>query len=369
VRECLDTGWVSGGRFIELFERRARHLTGASEAVACASGTAALHLALSLLGVGPGEEVLVPSLTFIAPVNVVRYTGAEPVFLGCDDFMNLDPAILADFLRRECDATDDGPRNRTTGRIVRAVIPVHVFGNPCDMESIDELARKHRVAVVEDACESFGSRWTSGALAGRHTGTIGSYGAFSFNGNKVVTAGGGGILVTADAQSADRARYLIDQAKDDGVRYVHDTVGYNYRLGNVQAAIGTAQLEELPGFIATRKRNHARYAAALDGVPGLRFLSVPDGTAPNYWFYSLLVEPEPYGMDREALMRVLERAGIQTRPLWYPNHRQAPFRGCQAYHVERAGWFWERLLNLPCSSDLAGSDVDAVAAAIVGAAC
>jgi perosamine synthetase len=369
VRECLDTRWVSGGRFIELFEQRARQLTGASEAVACSSGTAALHVALSLLGVGPGDEVLVPSLTFIAAVNVVRYVGAEPVFLGCDDFMNLDPSILAEFLSRECDATDDGPRNKATGRIVRAVIPVHVFGNPCDMESIDEIAREHRVTVVEDACESFGSRWTSGALAGRHTGTIGSFGAFSFNGNKVVTAGGGGMLVTADARSAEKARYLIDQAKDDGVRYVHGTIGYNYRLGNVQAAIGTAQLEELPGFIAARKRNHARFATALDGVPGLRFLGVPAGTAPNYWFYSALVEPAAYGMDREALMLVLDRAGIQTRPLWYPNHRQAPFRGCQAYRVDRAEWFWERVLNLPCSSDLSASDVEAVAEAITAAAC
>ena len=367
VRECLDTGWVATGRFIGIFEQRVRELTGAPEAVACASGTAALHVSLLLAGVGPGDEVLVPSLTFIAPVNAVRYVGAEPVFLGCGDFMNLDPAILAGFLDGECDPTEEGPRDRSTGRLVRAVIPVHVFGNPCEMARIIQVCRLHGVAVIEDACESVGSRWSSGPLAGRCTGTVGDYGAFSFNGNKIVTAAGGGMLVTGDPERAERARYLIDQAKDDGMRYVHDVVGFNYRLNNVQAAIGAAQLEELPGFIETRKRNHAHYAAALEGVPGLRFLGVPEGTAPNYWFYSLLVEPTEYGMDREALMIALERVGIQARPLWRPNHMQAPYRGSRAYRVERAVWFWERLLNLPCGGDLTDADVDEVVAAIVAA--
>ena len=247
------------------------------------------------------------------------------------------------------------------------MIPVHVFGNPCDMARIADVCRLHGVAVIEDACESIGSRWTSGPLGRRHTGTVGDYGTFSFNGNKIVTAAGGGMLVTRDSERAERARYLIDQAKDDGVRYVHDVVGYNYRLNNVQAAIGTAQLEELPGFIETRKRNHAHYATALEGVQGLRFLGIPDGTAPNYWFYSLLVEPAEYGMDREALMLALGRAGIQTRPLWRPSHTQSPYRGSRAYRVERAVWFWERLLNLPCSSDLTEPEVDTVVAAIVTA--
>jgi dTDP-4-amino-4,6-dideoxygalactose transaminase len=242
-----------------------------------------------------------------------------------------------------------------------------VFGNPCDMASIADTCARHGVPVIEDACESVGSRWTAGRLDGRHTGTVGEFGAFSFNGNKIVTAAGGGMLVTRDPAQADRARYLIDQAKDDGVRYVHDAVGFNYRLSNVQAAIGAAQLEELPRFVETRKRNHDLYAEALDGVAGLRLLGVPDGTAPNYWFYSLLVEPALFGIDREALMLGLERDGIQSRPLWPPNHLQAPYRDCRAYRVERAAWFWERVLNLPCSGDLTEAGVREVAAAIIAA--
>ena len=367
VRECLDTEWVTSGRFIGLFEDLAQRVTGAAEVVACASGTAALHVSLLLAGVEPGDEIIVPSVTFIAPVNAVRYVGAHPVFLGCDDFMNLDPTALADFLDNECDHTREGLRDRATGRLVRGVVPVHVFGNPCDMATIAELCRRHELALIEDACESMGSRWTGGPLAGRHTGTVGDCGAFSFNGNKIVTAAGGGMLVTRNPAQADRARYLIDQAKDDGVRYVHDAVGFNYRLSNVQAAIGAAQLEELPRFVETRKRNHALYSKALQGVAGLSLLGVPDGTAPNYWFYSLLVEPAEFGIDRETLMLALERDDIQTRPLWPPNQLQSPYRGCRAYRVERATWFWERVLNLPCSGDLTEADVHRVAAAIVAA--
>jgi len=367
VRECVDTGWVTTGRFIGLLEERIRELTSAPAAVACVSGTAALHVALLLAGVQPGDEVIVPSVTFIAPVNAVRYVGAEPVFLGCDDFMCLDPAVLAEFLTDECSPSNEGPRDRATGRVVRAVLPVHVFGNPCDMVGIADTCARHGVPVIEDACESVGSRWASGRLDGRHTGTVGEFGAFSFNGNKIVTAAGGGMLVTRDPAQADRARYLIDQAKDDGVRYVHDAVGFNYRLSNVQAAIGAAQLEELPRFVETRKRNHALYSKALEGVAGLSLLGVPDGTAPNHWFYSLLVEPAEFGIDRETLMLALERADIQTRPLWPPNQLQSPYRGCRAYRVERATWFWERVLNLPCSGDLTEADVHRVAAAIVAA--
>ncbi len=367
VRECVDTGWVTTGRFIGLLEDRIRELTSAPAAVACATGTAALHVALLLADVQPGDEVVVPSVTFIAPINAVRYVGAEPVFLGCNDFMGLDPAVLSDFLAEECRPSEEGPRDRATGRIVKAVIPVHVFGNPCDMASIADTCARHGVPVIEDACESVGSRWTSGRLDGRHTGTVGEFGAFSFNGNKIVTAAGGGMLITRDPAQAERARYLIDQAKDDGVRYVHGAVGYNYRLSNVQAAIGAAQLEELPRFIEMRRRNHALYAEALDGVEGLRLLGVPGGTAPNYWFYSLLVEPGQFGIDREALMVALERDGIQTRPLWPPNHLQSPYRDCRAYRVERASWFWERVLSLPCSCDLTEGDVREIAGAIIAA--
>jgi perosamine synthetase len=357
VKECLDDAWVAGGRFIGLFEERIRDVTGSEHAVACVNGTAALHLALLAAGIGPGDEVIVPSLTFIAPVNAVRYVGAEPVFLGCDDFMNLDPEAFAAFCAEECEPVGGGLRDRATGRRLRAVMPVHVFGNPCDMVAIGDTARRHGLAVIEDASESLGSRWTSGPLAGRHTGTVSDSAALSFNGNKIVTCGGGGVLLTQDDETAKRVRYLATQAKDDPVRYVHGEVGYNYRLTNVAAAIGSAQLEALPDFLRTKRANHALYAELLDGIPGLRLLGMPEETEANLWFYSLVIEPDRCGTDREAVMGRLARKGIQTRPVWLPNHMQVPYRECRSYRVDRAVWFWERVLNLPCGSGLGEDEV------------
>lgn len=365
VTEAISSGWLSSGPYISRLEDAVRETTGADHAIAMSSGTAALHIALLLAGVGPADEVLVPTLTFIAPVNAVRYVGAEPVFMDCDEHLNLDAVKVAEFLERECEDTVEGPRDRLTGRRVRAVVPVHVFGSPGDTAPLLEVCDRHGVAVIEDASESLGAYWTAGRLAGRQTGTVGRYGVYSFNGNKIVTCGGGGMLVTDDADAAARARHLINQAKADPVRYVHDEIGFNYRMTNIVAAIGTAQMEKLPGFIAARRANQQRYAERLDAVPGLRMLDAPAGTSPNWWFYSLIIEPAEFGLDRDAVMQALDAEGIQTRPIWYPNHLQAPYRGCGAYRIERATWFWERVLNLPCSSDLTAEQVERVCGAIL----
>jgi perosamine synthetase len=321
-------------------------------------------VAIRLAGVGPGDLVIVPTLTFIAPVNAVRYLGADPVLLGCDDFMNLDPALLAAFCEQECEQTAQGLREKASGRRVAAVVPVHVFGNPCEMAAIAETAARFGLPVIEDASESLGSTWTTGSLASQHTGAIGAFGALSFNGNKIVTTGGGGVLLARDDADAERARYLVTQAKDDAVRYVHGDVGYNYRLSNVAAAIGVAQLEQLGGFIETKRRNRALYRSLLDGAKGVSLLGTPEGTSPNMWLYSLLVEPGAGSGGREGLMADLAARGIQTRPVWLPNHMQAPYRECRAYRVERAVWFWERVLNVPSGADLSEDGVSAVCAAI-----
>ncbi|MDD5629030.1 MAG: LegC family aminotransferase [Elusimicrobia bacterium] len=365
LKDCIDSGWVSSeGSYVRLFEDRLRRFTGARHAVACANGTAGLQVALRLCGVGPASEVIVPAVTFIAPVNAARYLGAEPVFMDCDEFLNLDAAKLDEFCRRECVRTRAGLRNRRSGRIVKAVIPVHVFGSPCDMEAVMAAARRHGLKVVEDATESLGSRHTAGHWKGRHAGTVGHLGVFSFNGNKIITAGGGGMIVTGDARLAERALYLANQAKDDPIRYVHDEVGYNFRLSNLQAAVGTAQLEMLPAILRRKKRNFDLYRALLQEVEGVRFLGVPPGTAPNHWFYSLIVEKNRFGRDRDEVMAGLARRGIQTRPLWRLNHRQRPYRRCQAYRIEKAPWFEARLLNLPCSRELTEAQVQRVAAAV-----
>lgn len=369
VKQCIDTGWVSGaGAFVDKFEEKICKYTGAKHAVAVVNGTSGLQLALRLCGVGSGDEVLVPDLTFIAPINVVRYQGAEPVFMDCDDFMNIDVAKTEEFLRTECRITKAGVRNDKTGRLIKAIMPVHVFGNPCDMGALMRLARKYNLRVIEDATESLGSVYTAGKYKGAHTGTIGDFGVFSFNGNKIATAGSGGMLVAADRKMATLAKHLSTQAKVDGVRYVHDDVGYNFRLTNLQAALGLAQLEQLPGFIKTKKANYELYQRELAGVSGLTLLGVPTGTAPNYWFYSLMIDKVSFGIDREDLMSRLAKMRIQTRPVWKLNHLQKPYLNNQTFQISRAFNFIDRVLNLPCSSGLTKADVESVVVAIKKAA-
>lgn len=368
VKECLDTGWVSSaGAYVETFEKRICGFTGAPHAVAVVNGTSGLQIALQLSGVGPGDEVLVPALTFIAPVNAVRYLGAEPVFMDCDDYMNLDAAKLGEFLKTACRRTSKGVVNRKSGRLIKAVLPVHIFGNPCEMVSIMKLAREYKLKVIEDATESLGSYYTAGRYKGKHTGTIGDFGVYSFNGNKIVTAGSGGMLVTNDKKMAEKAKYLTTQAKDDAVRYVHHEVGYNFRMTNVQAALGVSQLEQLPAFIKRKKENYALYKKELAGIKGLELLGVPEGTSPNYWFYSLLIDKAAFGMDREGLMAALAKAGIQSRPVWHLNHLQRPYNASQAFKITRSGWFVSRVLNLPCSTGLTKAQVKRVTAVIKAA--
>ncbi|OGR69932.1 MAG: aminotransferase DegT [Elusimicrobia bacterium GWD2_63_28] len=362
VKQCLDTGWVSGaGAFVDQFEEKICKYTGSPYAVAVVNGTSGLQLALRLCGVRPGDEVLVPTLTFIAPINTVRYVGAEPVFMDCDNFMNLDPKKTEEFLKKECHVTRKGVINKKTHRIIKAIIPVHVFGNPCDMKEIMRVARRFNLKVIEDATESLGSRYTEGKYKGRHTGTIGDFGVFSFNGNKIATTGSGGTLITADKKLAAAAKHLSTQAKLDGVRYVHDDVGYNFRLTNMQAALGLAQLEQLPSFIKIKKSNYLAYKKAFSQIQGLDFLGIPKGVDPNYWFYSLsLSGPE----QREALMAFLVKQGIQSRPVWELNHRQKPYAHNQSYRIEKSPEFRDRVLNIPCSSGLTSAKVNKVCSAI-----
>lgn len=358
VKKCIDTNWVSSaGTFVEKFESAIRDHVKSKYAIACVNGTAGLQVALNLSGVERNDEVIVPTLTFIAPVNAVKYLGAEPVFMDCDDYMNMDPVKLREFCIKECKITKSGLKNKSTGRIVKAVIPVHIFGNPCDMQEIIRVALCFRLKVIEDATESLGSYYTSGAYKNKFTGTIGDIGVFSFNGNKIITTGGGGMIVTNSGAIAKRARYLVEQAKDDPIRYVHNEIGYNFRLTNLQAALGMAQLEQLKKFIKIKKSNYESYCKLLSFTKGIKMLGVPKGTSPNYWFYSLLVEKKEYGIDREELMNYLTKKNIQSRPIWYLNHLQRPYRMNQTYKVEKAQWFWERVLNLPCSTNLSKKQI------------
>ncbi|MDD5072715.1 MAG: LegC family aminotransferase [Candidatus Omnitrophica bacterium] len=367
LKKCVETNWVSSsGGFVKDFEDAVCRYVKAKHAVACVNGTAGLHIALALCGAGRDDEVIVPTLTFIAPVNVVKYLGAEPVFMDCDDYLNIDCVKVREFCAKECTATKAGLRNKKTGRVVKAIIPVHIFGNPCDMEELMKIARKYRLKVIEDATESLGAYYTSGAYKGRFTGTVSDIGVYSFNGNKIITTGGGGMIVTDNGLLAKKGKYLTEQAKDDPVKHLHNEVGYNFRLTNLQAAVGLAQLERLKGFIRVKKDNYAVYKKLLKGVKGAGMLGVPEGTAPNYWFYSLVIEKELFGADRDKTMRHLLAKGIQTRPVWYLNHLQRPYLRNQAYKIEKAPRYWRRVLNLPCSTNLDLRQIRRVTSAIRG---
>ncbi len=365
VKQCLDTNWVSSaGSFVLEFEKKVSSYTKARYAVSCVNGTSGLFIALKLCGIQPDEEVIVPTLTFIAPINAVKYMGAEPVFMDCDDFMNIDPQKIKDFCEKECSFGKSGLVNKHSNREIKAILAVHVFGNPCDMEAIMRIAKRYNLKVIEDASESIGSRYSSGAYNDQYTGTIGDIGVYSFNGNKIITTGGGGVIVTNDAKIAQKARYLINQAKDDPIRYIHNEIGYNLRLINIQAALGLAQLEQLDRFIKIKKQNYKIYASSLKGIEGVNLLGVPEGAVPNYWFYSLIVEKNKYGIDNLMLLKAFEKKKIEARPIWYLNHLQKPYRKSQAYKIEKALWFWQRVLNLPCSTSLRKDNITKVVSVI-----
>lgn len=365
IKECLDTAWVSSaGKYVDTFERNICNFTGAKHAVACVNGTAALHVALLVAGVKPGDEVIVPTITFIAPVNAVRYLNAYPVFMDCDDFYNLDVEKTIAFISEETEMRDGCSYDRATGRRVSAIVPVHVFGNAADLTNLQTVCCERNIKIIEDASESLGSRYKQDVLQGRHTGTVGDIGCLSFNGNKIMTTGGGGMLLTDNAEYAQRARYLTTQAKDDDVHYVHNAVGYNYRMTNVAAAMGVAQLEKIPDFIETKLANYGKYRTAIADIPGLSLAPVPNYADSNYWFYCLQIDSSVYGRYRDTLLNDLAGKGIQSRPVWVPNHLQRPYKDCRHYKIERAIDLWQKTLNIPCSVELKDEQINEVIEAL-----
>ena len=361
VKECLDSSWVSSaGKYVDLFEERIAQYTGEKHAIACVNGTSALQVSLRLAGVQSGDEVIVPTLTFIAPVNAVRYNGAEPVFMDADKYYNMDGEKTVDFIKQETVFQDGFSFNRRTNAKISAIIPVHVFGNAAWLDELISHCEERNITVVEDATESLGTRYSSGKFAGKHTGTLGKLGCLSFNGNKSITTGGGGMILTDDDHLAEQARYLTTQAKDDPVRYIHDEIGYNFRLTNIQAAIGVAQLEQLPVFIKRKLEIFSQYQTVFDNIAGLTLAGVPDYADNNHWINLLQIDKEAFGEDREELMQRLDKNGIQTRPVWALNHLQKPYQDCQNYKIERAEELLNRSLGLPSSTSLGDDQIHKV---------
>jgi len=361
IKECLDTGWVSSaGKYVELFEKKVCEYNGSKYAVACVNGTAALQVSLRLAGVKAGDEVIVPTLTFIATVNAVKYLAAEPVFMDADDYYNINVAKIAGFLKDETRFKNGYTINKLTGRRIAAVIPVHVFGNASDLDPLVEICREQNIKVVEDATESLGTQYTKGRFAKKHCGTVGSLGCLSFNGNKIITSGGGGMILTDNSEIAEKARYLINQAKDEDAQYIHNEIGYNFRLSNIQAAMGVAQLEQLPKFLRTKKDTYSMYREKVNAIPGLQIADVPGYADNNHWMIAMQIDKDIYGKSREELMAHLSQRGIEIRPVWQLSHMQAPYRNCQHYKIARAFELLEKTLNTPCSANITKDQIDKV---------
>lgn len=361
VLDAINQEWVStGGTYINKFEEDIAKYLNVSDAVACQSGTAGIHLSLILSGVNNGDEVIVPTLTFIAAVNPVKYIGAEPIFMDCDDMLTMDADKLERFCREECNLIEGKLINSKSKKHIKAIVVVHVFGNIANMEKIMNIATKYNLKVIEDATEALGSMFIQGKYVGKYAGTIGDFGVYSFNGNKIITTGGGGMIVSNNEKLLSKARYLSTQAKDDSLYYIHNEIGYNYRMTNLQAALGIAQLEQLDKFINIKKENYELYKSKISNIEGLYLMDFRKNVSPNYWFYSLLIDNTKYTLKIDELIIFLLERGIQTRPIWRLIQNQKPYQKCEIYKVEKAKDYINKVINIPCSTNLEKKDIDIV---------
>lgn len=360
VTDAIKTEWVStAGPYVEKFEEKLANYVGVFGAVSCQNGTSGLHTALLAAGVTKKDEVIVPTLTFIAAVNPVKYIGAEPIFMDCDDSLTIDADKLISFCENECDFIAGKLINKISKKHIKAVIVVHVFGNLVDMEKIQEIAEKFNLKIIEDATEALGSYYTDGKYENKYAGTIGDFGVFSFNGNKIMTTGGGGMIIAKNVDDLNYAKHITTQAKSDTLYFKHDEIGYNYRMTNIQAAIGLAQLEKLEEFIETKHKNFQQYKKRVNHIKGLKLLPFNPSTRPNYWFYSVFVE-ENFPYNRDEIIKFLNDNNVQTRPIWALINEQLPYQSAQKYEITKAQYYVENVINVPCSTNLTVEEVNRV---------
>lgn len=356
VTQAIESEWVStGGAFIDEFEKKTAKYVGSVGAVACQSGTAGIHLSLIANNIQPNDAVIAPVLTFIAAVNPIRYIGAEPIFMDCDDSLCMDMEKVEEFCQNECIFSDGKLIHGSSGKHIKAMVVVHIFGNIADMERAVEIASKYNLKIIEDATEALGSYIKSGKYKGKFAGTIGDVGIYSYNGNKIITTGGGGMIVSNNDEILEKTKYLSTQAKDDTLYYIHNNVGYNYRMTNIQAAIGIAQLEVLESFIESKARNYNLYINN-----NIALLPFREDIRSNHWFYSYITD------RRDELIDYLQECNIQSRPIWNLICDLNPYENCCKYKIERARYYWEKVVNIPCSTGLTNDEVEFVISKIKG---
>jgi aminotransferase in exopolysaccharide biosynthesis len=352
VKDCLDTGWVSSvGSYVDDFEKMTAAFAGTKYAVATSSGTTALHICLVMLDVNANDYVITPNITFIATCNAIRYTGAHPILIDADELnWQIDLNLLEQFLENETIQINGACHLKKDGKRIPVIMPVHVLGNICDMDRLLQLSKKHNLVVVEDSTEALGSYYQN-----KHAGSFGLMGTFSYNGNKIITTGGGGMIVTDDEQLAKRAKHLTTQAKSDPFEYMHDEIGYNYRLVNVAAAMGVAQMEQLPDFINRKKEIIAFYKNGLEGIGDISFQQVDAAVNPNWWLPTIKTTKQ-----REVLA-ALNGNKMQSRPFWVPMNQLPMFKDeIFVQQNNRSHFLYKHCLSIPCSTNITDEDLQSV---------
>lgn len=348
VKDCLDTGWISSaGEYVNRFEKLVAEYCGAKYGVACSNGTVGIHIALHLLGVGREDYVIAPDITFIATLNAISYTGAQPILIDVDPRnWQMDLNLLEKFLVEKCEIQLINDRTicvlKEDGKRIAAIVPVHVLGNCGDLNQLTNLAKRFHLEIVEDATESLGTTFN-----GNHTGNFGKLGVFSFNGNKIISTGGGGVMVTNDEVLAKRAKHLTTQAKNDPMEYYHDEIGYNYRLVNILAAIGVAQMEKFPEFLERKKETDAFYRKQLVGVGDIEFQAIDENVNPNCWLFTFKTA------KMRELLKYLNANGVQSRPFWVPMHQLPMFQNVLFYSEKQiSNTIYESCISIPSSSGI-----------------
>ncbi len=358
LNNCIDTNWVStSGKYIDEFEKKITCFTGSKYAIACSSGTAALQISLLLAGVNKTDEVIVPSLTFIASVNAIYYVGAAPIFMDSDNYFNIDIFKTIEFLRNETFFKKGFTYNKKTKKRISAIMPVHVWGNAVDLKSIILECKKRNIQIVEDATESLGTFYNSGYLKGKHTGTIGKLGCISFNANKIITTGGGGAILTSNKMIARKAKYLTTQAKNNPIKFVHNEIGYNFRLSNLHAAVGISQFKKIDKILKVKREITYLYSKYLDDIPGLNINISPDYAINNRWINVLQIDKKKFKKNPNQILKDLEKYKIQSRYVWMLNHLQKPYKKYQNYKVVNSKKLVESSLCLPSSINLSIKDI------------
>jgi perosamine synthetase len=352
VKDCLDTGWISSaGAYVTKFEEAVAAYAGAKYGIACMNGTAGLHIAQVLCGIGTGDYVIVPNITFVATLNAIKYTGADPILIDVNgDDWQMDLGLLEEFLAEKTEMQNGQTVLKENGRSIKAIMPVHVLGNIGDADRLVEIAKKYQLDIIEDSTESLGTTYKN-----QHTGSFGKFGVFSFNGNKIISTGGGGVIVTDDEALAKKAKHLTTTAKVSADEYIHDHVGYNYRLVNVLAAIGVAQMEQLPEILEQKKKMDAFYRKELAGVGDIQFQKVSDEVDANCWLFTFRTS------RMRELLKYLNANGVQSRPFWMPMNQLEMFQNDIYYtHQNVSEVVYQSAISIPSSSGLTDAQLEEV---------